>query len=164
MCRRLLFVLVISLLAAASGASAEPFRVDLSDTGRDVEPGWLDWNAGARVGDVELSRTFATSFGDLTIVFPNTDTRFRGQVAETVPLHDLLDDCFKQSDVLVMRIEGLAPGRYTMTTYHHDAIGTQGDNDGTINITVEDTRGTTVVADHLPHPRGHLSPHELGLG
>ncbi|MHC4149817.1 MAG: hypothetical protein ACYSR5_10075, partial [Planctomycetota bacterium] len=63
MCRRFLFFLVISLLTAASGASAEPLRVDLSDTGRDVEPGWLDWNAGARVNNAEISRTFSTSFG-----------------------------------------------------------------------------------------------------
>jgi len=153
-CRKPLLILAISLLAAASGASAEPLRVDLSETGNDVEPGWLDWNSGARVGDVELSRNFATSFGDLTIVFPNTDTRLRAQVAETVPLHDLLDDCFKQSDVLVMRIEGLVPGQYTMTTYHHDAIGSQGDNDGTINIIVEDARGTTVVAENLPQSWG----------
>ncbi len=154
MCRRLLFVLVISLLAAASGASAEPFRVDLSDTGRDVEPGWLDWNAGARVNNVEISRTFSTSFGDLTIVFPDTDTRSRGQVVETVPLHDLLDECFKQSDVLVMQIEGLAPGRYTMTTYHHDGNSGGGDNDGTFNIVVEDARGKNDVANQLPQSWG----------
>ena len=154
MCRRLLFVLAISLLATASGASTEPLRVDLSETSSNVEPGWLDWNSGGRVSDVELSRNFATSFGDITIVFPNTDTRLRAQVAETVPLHDLLDDCFKQSDVLVMRIEGLDPGRYAMTTYHHDGNGSQGDNDGTINIIVEDAKGRTVVAENLAQSWG----------
>jgi len=151
---RILFVLAISLLTAVGWASAEPLRVDLSDTSGDLEPDWLDWNAGARVNDVELSRDFATSFGDITIVFPNTDTRSRGQVAETVPLHDLLDECFKQSDVLVMQIEGLAPGRYTMTTYHHDGNTGSGDNDGTINIVVEDARGKNDVANQLPQSWG----------
>jgi len=66
MCRRLLFVLVISLLAAASGASAEPLRVDLSDTGRDVEPGWLDWNAGARVISQTSSSLYVASSGNAT--------------------------------------------------------------------------------------------------
>ena len=145
---------IASALVVCASVSAEPLRVDLSDTGRDVEPGWLDWNAGARLGDVELSRNFATSFGDITIVFPDTDTRFRAQVADTVPLHDLLDDSFKQSDVLVMRIEGLDPGLYAVTTYHHDAISNQGDNDGTFNIIVDDARGSKVIAEQLPQSWG----------
>jgi len=152
--RKLLFVLVISLLAAVSGAFAEPLRVDLSDTGRDVEAGWLDWNAGERAGGIELIREFTTSFGDITIVFPSIDTRFRRDMPETVPLHDVLDECFKRSDMFVMQIEGLPPGLYAMTTYHHDPISNDGDNDGTINIIVEDARGTIVVANQLPQSWG----------
>lgn len=134
------------------------FRVDFSQNG-DVEPGWMDWNTGTRLENARLSRTFESDFDrEFTLVFDSVDTRNRGQVDSAVPLHDLLDDDFKESGAVVMRLHGLDPGTYLITTYHHDPLEDSKDSDGTINISVADARGERIVAQRFwqswgPNPK-----------
>src|SRR5512133_745685 len=116
-------LLVLSLvLSTASLVAAAPLRVDLSANGA-VEPGWVDWNAGGKKDNVDLEKRFEnqTDFdNDFTIKFVKVDARNRAQMDDTVPLHDLLEDAFKESNPFTMTFIGLAPGVYTMTTYSHD--------------------------------------------
>lgn len=155
-------LLTLSLvLSLASFVTAAPLRVDLSQNG-DIEPGWVDWNTGGtRLGNANVSRQFqnqADFDADFAIDFVGIDSRNRGQVADTVPLHDVLDDAFKRSNPFSMVIKGLDAGVYTMTTYHHDPAENVVNDDGTLNLTVKDADGTRLVADHLQQTWGPNPP------
>ena len=155
MVRRMTIGIAIALMAAAVGAA--PLQVDLSQNG-DVEAGWIDWNTGGdRLGNSNVSRQFlneADFDDDFTIDFVKIDSRNRAQVDETVPLHDVLDDAFKEADPFDMVIRNLASGVYRITTYHHDPLEDVENDDGTLNITVTDADGTRLVADHFQQTWG----------
>jgi hypothetical protein len=155
MCRKLLFSLGL-LLVIISSVSAVPIRVDLSDSG-DVETDWIDWNAGSRQNDINIEREFvneANFDNNFTIQFIKVDTRNRADVSDSIPLHDLLEDCFKEASAFDMVLKNLTPGQYTMTTYHHDPLEDVENDDGTINITVNDAAGTQVVVEQLQQSWG----------
>jgi len=145
-------------VSAGAYRLGRPFRVDLSQSG-DLEPGWIDWSTGERLQNAPLTRTFSSTFdSDFSVTFDRVDTRNRGQVDTTVPLHDLLDDDFKESDAVVMRLQNLEPGTYLITTYHHDPLEDSKDSDGTISIMVTDAKGPRVVAQRFwqswgPNPK-----------
>ncbi len=155
-------LLVLSLvLSTVSIATAAPLKVDLSQNG-DVELGWFDWNTGGtRLGNATVSKQFLNQVdfdADFTIDFVGIDSRNRDQVADTVPLHDVLDDAFKRSSAFTMVIKGLDAGNYTMTTYHHDPSENVANDDGTLNLTVKDADGARLVADHLQQSWGPNPP------
>jgi hypothetical protein len=144
------------VLLTASFASAAPFQVDLSQSGA-VEPGWIDWNTGSKVDNANVSKQFlkqAEFDDDFTIDFIKIDSRNRATVDQTIPLHDVLGDAFKESNPFDMVIKGLAPGIYVFKGWHHDPKEDVPNDDGTLNITVKDADGTRVVADHLQQSWG----------
>jgi len=151
------FLLIPFVLLFVSIVSAEPVRVDLSQNG-DVEEGWIDWNTGGvRLGNADVSRQFlneAEFDNDFTIDFIKIDSRNRGQVNDSIALHDLLEDGFKDDNAFDMVIKGLAAGDYVMTSYHHDTNEDVVNDDGTINISVKDADGERVVVDHLQQSWG----------
>lgn len=133
-----------------------PIRVDLSANG-DVEPGWIDWNSEGTQNNIDIERRFLNEIyfdDDFTIKFIKVDARNRAQMSSLVPLHDLLEDDFKESNAFDMQIKNLTAGKYIITTYHHDPLEDVENDDGTINITVRDADGTRVVADHLQQSWG----------
>jgi len=152
---RTLLTVVFALMTTA--AWAVPFQVDLSQSGH-IEPGWIDWNTGgAALDNSNVSKQFlnqASFDDDFTIDFVKIDSRNRGSVDNAVPLHDLLDDAFKESDPFNMVIKGLALGTYAIRTWHHDPKEDVTNDDGTLNITVKDADGTRLVADHLQQSWG----------
>jgi hypothetical protein len=155
MCRKIVFSIGL-LVFAASLASAVPIKVDLSASG-DVQIDWIDWNAGSRQNEINIARQFlneANFDNDFTIEFIKVDTRNRAQVDDSVPLHDLLEDDFKESTAFDMQIKNLDSGEYTITTYHHDPLEDVENDDGTINITVSDAGGTRLVAENLQQSWG----------
>jgi hypothetical protein len=137
-------------------AWAAPLKVDLSANGA-VEPGWFDWNTGGRADNANFEKRFqnqADFDDDFTIRFTKVDSRNRAQMNDTIPLHDLLEDAFKESDPFTMTLVGLAPGVYTLTTYDHDTNEDVINDDGTLNITCKDADGTRLVADHVQQTWG----------
>ena len=153
-----LFGVLSCILVAASVVSAAPvIRVDLSQGG-DVERGWIDWNTGnVRLDNANASRQFlneADFDADFTIDFIKIDSRNRRAMDDSVPMHDLLEDAFKESNPFDMVIKGLSAGVYTFTGYHHDTNEDVVNDDGTLNITVQDADGTRLVADHLQQSWG----------
>ena len=153
------FVCVLScmMMIVSAASAAAIVRVDLSQSG-DVERGWIDWNTdGNRLGNEDVSRRFldeADFDDDFTIDFIKIDSRNRDEVDVSIPMHDLLDDAFKEGDPFDMVIKGLDAGIYTMTTYHHDPEEDVPNDDGTLNITVQDADGTRLVANHLQQSWG----------
>jgi len=147
--------IIISLITV--GVSGTPLQVDLSQSG-DVQAEWIDWNTGGdRLGNSNVSRQFLNEVDfddDFTIDFIKIDSRNRAQVDESVPLHDVLDDAFKEGDPFDMVIRNLASGVYRITTYHHDPLEDVENDDGTLNITVTDADGTRLVADHFQQTWG----------
>jgi hypothetical protein len=151
---KLALSMVLALVSTL--ASAAPLKVDLSANGA-VEPGWFDWNTGGRQDNIDVEKRFQnqTDFDDdFTIKFTKIDSRNRAQMNDAIPLHDLLEDAFKESNAFTMTIVGLAPGTYTMTTYDHDTNEDVVNDDGTLNITCKDADGTRVVADHVQQSWG----------
>lgn len=150
-------LLILALvLSTASFVTAAPFQVDLSANGA-VEPGWIDWNTGGKVDNVDVEKRFqnqADFDNDFTIKFVKIDARNRAQMNDAVPLHDLLEDAFKESNPFTMTFVGLAPGMYTMTTYSHDTNEDVVNDDGTLNITLKDADGSRLVVDHLQQSWG----------
>ncbi len=146
----LLFTLVSTLAWAA------PLKVDLSANGQ-VEPGWIDWNTNGKADNANFEKRFQNQVDfddDFTIKFIKVDSRNRKAMDDSVPLHDLLEDAFKESDPFTMTIVGLAPGVYTLTTYDHDTNEDVVNDDGTLNITLKDADGTRLVADHVQQTWG----------
>lgn len=138
----------------------QPLRVDLSAHG-DVEEGWVDWNSGTMLSDVALTRSFSCVFdSEFTVAFDSVDTRNRAQMPSTIPLHDLLEDDFKDQHPVVMRFQNLNPGMYLLTSYHHDPLEDSSSSDGTLRITVRDARGLHVVADQFNQSWGP-KPHQV---
>jgi len=153
-----LFCVLFCILVTASVAIAAPvIRVDLSQSG-DVERGWIDWNTNdVRLGNADSSRQFineADFDDDFTIDFISIDSRNRGNMDDSIPMHDLLEDAFKESDPFDMMIKGLSAGIYTFTGYHHDTNEDVPNDDGTLNITLQDADGTRLVVDHLQQSWG----------
>jgi hypothetical protein len=153
-----LFGVLSCILVAASVVSAAPVvRVDLSQGG-DVERGWIDWNTNnVRVDNANTSRQFlneADFDADFTIDFIKIDSRNRRAMDDSIPMHDLLEDAFKESNPFDMVIKGLSAGVYTFTGYHHDTNEDVVNDDGTLNITVQDADGKRLVADHLQQSWG----------
>ncbi|MBC8217743.1 MAG: hypothetical protein H8E73_04705, partial [Planctomycetes bacterium] len=119
-----LFSMLSCIIVTASVVSAAPVvRVDLSQSG-DVERGWIDWNTdNVRLGNADTSRQFLNEADfdvDFTIDFIRIDSRNRADMGDSIPLHDLLEDAFKESDPFDMAIKGLSAGIYTFKGYHHD--------------------------------------------
>ena len=145
------------MMIASVASAAAVVRVDLSQSG-DVERGWIDWNTdNNRLGNADVTRRFlneADFDDDFTIDFIKIDSRNRDDVDESIPLHDLLDDAFKEGNPFDMVIKNLDAGMYTMTTYHHDPEEDVQNDDGTLNINVQDADGTRLVADHLQQSWG----------
>jgi len=87
-------------------------------------PAGSDWNTNDdRLGNADVSRQFlneADFDDDFTVDFIKIDSRNRDDVDNSIPLHDLLEDAFKESNPFDMVIKGLAAGACTLTTYHHD--------------------------------------------
>jgi hypothetical protein len=128
-----------------------PVKVDLSANG-DVEVGWIDWSSGGKLIDSNIERRFLNESyfdGDYTIRLIGVDTPDWAKVNNSVPLHDLLEDGFKNDGSFDMQIKNLIAGEYIITTYHHDSQEDVENDDDTINITVSDADGNRVVADHL---------------
>jgi len=141
------------IMVTLSPVSAAPVvRVDLSQSG-DVERGWIDWNTNDnRLGNEDVSRQFINEadFDDnFTIDFIKIDSRNRDDMDDSVPMHDLIEDAFKESSPFDMVIKDLVPGVYTITTYHHDPAEDVQNDDGTLNITIQDADGTRLAVDHL---------------
>lgn len=133
-----------------------PMRVDLSANG-DVESDWIDWNSGGRQNYIDIERRFLNEIcfdDDFTIKFIGIQTRNRAQMSNSVPLHNLLEDGFKNGSAFNMQIKNLTAGEYIITTYHHDSLEDVENDDGTINITVSDADGTRIAADHLQQSWG----------
>jgi hypothetical protein len=152
--RKTALSLVFTLISTLAWAA--PLKVDLSANGQ-VEPGWLDWNTGGRMDNANFEKRFqnqADFDDDFTIKFTKVDSRNRAAMNDAVPLHDLLEDAFKESDPFTMTIVGLAPGVYTLTTYDHDTNEDVVNDDGTLNITLKDADGTRLVADHVQQTWG----------
>jgi len=154
-CRLLAVFSLVSL--TPSLVLAAPFQVDLSQGGA-VEPGWIDWNTGGtRMDNANVSKQFlkqAEFDDDFTIDFIKIDSRNRSQMNDAIPLHDLLEDAFKESNPFDMVIKGLAPGAYLFKGWHHDTNEDVQNDDGTLNITVKDADGTRLAADHLQQSWG----------
>ena len=161
------FVCILScmMMIASAASAAAVVRVDLSESG-DVERGWIDWNTdGVRLGNQDASRRFQNEADfdeDFTIDFIAIDSRNRGDVDASIPKQDLLEDAFKESDPFDMVFKDLDAGIYTITTYHHDPKEDAVNDDGTINITVQDADGTRLVADHLQQSWGQ-KPSFVGI-
>jgi len=157
MFEKLLCMLTFMVMTVSVVSGAPVVRVDLSEGG-DVERGWIDWNTeGNRLGDADVSRRFVNEADfdeDFTIDFIKIDSRNRGDVDASIPKFDMLADAFKESNPFDMVIKGLDAGIYTITTYHHDPKEDVVNDDGTINITVQDADGTRLVADHLQQSWG----------
>jgi hypothetical protein len=148
--------LSVALALISTLAWAAPLKVDLSANGA-VEPGWFDWNTGGRADNANFEKRFQNQVDfddDFTIRFTKVDSRNRAQMNDAIPLHDLLEDAFKESDPFTMTIVGLAPGTYTMTTYDHDTNEDVVNDDGTLNITLKDADGTRLVANHVQQSWG----------
>jgi hypothetical protein len=153
-----LVCIVSFVMVTVSVLSAAPVvRVDLSQSG-DVERGWIDWNTDDnRLGNEDVSMRFlneADFDDDFTIDFIKIDSRNRDDVNVSIPMHDLIDDAFKEGDPFDMILKDLIPGIYTITTYHHDPAEDVINDDGTLNITVQDADGTRLVVDHLQQSWG----------
>jgi hypothetical protein len=151
-----LLVIFSLVLLTASFVSGAPFQVDLSQSGA-VEPGWIDWNTGSKQDNANVSKQFlkqAEFDDDFTIDFVKIDSRNRAQMNDAIPLHDLLEDAFKESNPFDMVIKGLAPGVYLFRGWHHDTNEDVQNDDGTLNITVKDADGTRLAADHLQQSWG----------
>jgi len=148
---------------AASVDRAGGVRLDtMTDRPRlfvqNLPPGDLFGIPGRRLDLADIFRGGASGFGtgrsDSVICTGSGQFVWRGQWLDDewrcafvpVPLHDLLDDDFKESDSVVMRLRGLEPGTYLITTYHHDPLEESKDSDGTISITVTDAKGPRVAA------------------
>ncbi len=154
---KLLGILLCTMMIVSAASAAPVVRVDLSQDG-DVERGWIDWNTeGNRLGNEDVSRRFlneADFDDDFTIDFIKIDSRNRDEVDVSIPMHDLLDDAFKEGDPFDMVIKNLDAGLYTITTYHHDPEEDVPNDDGTLKITVQDADGTRVVVDRLQQSWG----------
>lgn len=150
-----MLTLIVMMVSAVSGAPV--VKVDLSQSG-DVERGWIDWNTDDnRLGNADVSRKFVNEADfdeDFTIDFIKIDSRNRDDVDPSIPMYLLLQDAFKESDPFDMVIKGLDAGVYIMTTYHHDPAEDVPNDDGTLNITVQDADGTRLVVDGLQQSWG----------
>lgn len=130
------------------------FRVDLSQNG-PVEPGWQDWQTGKLPDNTRVVRSFSAWYAEsFTVVFDSVDVRNRPYVDETIPNYRLLSDTFKNQDPIVMRLQGLPAGSFTIKTFHHDHHLEEKDSYGSLTITLHDATGTRVIADHMPQTWG----------
>ena len=140
MCRKAVFLISFVLTAALSLASSPvalaDFKLDFNGDNGDNQPGWTPWN-NPRQSDQDYTKEFSADFDDhFTIKLTNADWRNRGQVSDSIPLHDVLDDAIKNSSpFFAVTFQGLAAGTYSITTYHHDTNEDLVNDDGTINIT-----------------------------
>jgi len=129
--------------------------VDIGLNGQEVQSGFHSLERGSSAGNDDEVQRFLSSWGnsgsiDVTLTNANV-FRDRGDVAH--PLGDLAEDFFARQDDMTLTLPDLAAGRYSITTYHHDAtvdhdlIGvllTDANNVAkNLGLTVDQTTGTS---------------------
>lgn len=123
-CRFLLSFWLATNLVLASATSVSALNIDLSlDDDEPIQEGWVGFGMPATGGDVFEAEIDDPELGSLVIsIDGNTHSRdYAPAEGDFEDLSDLLSDgpLMNAAGTTILTIEGLAAGRFEITTYHH---------------------------------------------
>lgn len=128
-------------------------KVDIGAAAQQVQAGWepLVGNDGTS----PQGHWYFSEMGNLGSVsaklsVPQEDMGFRVRSGVTHSLGDMLEDLAFGRSKLDLSLGSLLPGRYLVTTYHHDSQFPR----GTLDISVSDALGTARLMDTLGQSAG----------
>ncbi len=127
----------------------------------DVQAGFQSF-VGATTDSSPQSQAFLSDLGlvnQVSVNLSSSDLRFRDRGNVTHALGDLAEDfVFTYGSELDLTLDDLKPGRYQITTYHHDVSGVY----GTMDLSVSDaTRTSELVSSGLAITSGS-APTSIG--
>ncbi len=108
-------------LGALPSHAAVMLAIDIGRDGQAVEAGYTGFSTSGNVGDVYDPQAFGGGTWDIEFSGLTIFTRNYGDI-ETSPGGDLLEDSFLANTSgghFDLVLDELAPGNYTLTTYHH---------------------------------------------
>ncbi|MHC4212828.1 MAG: Calx-beta domain-containing protein [Planctomycetota bacterium] len=128
--KRMIPLLVISLLATVQFAAAFPLQVDIGETGQQVKPGWEAFTGTHEAGP--LNRTYPVDTGTVTVdirISNGNVSGYRnyypgGDVGGDMVYADASDDTGPIDAQVILTLIDLTAGNYSLTAFHNDSKST----------------------------------------
>jgi len=128
--KRMIPLLVISLLATVQFAAAFPLQVDIGETGQQVKAGWEAFTGTHEAGP--LNQTYPVDTGTVTVdirISNGNVSGYRnyypgGDVGGDMVYADVSDDTGPIDAQVILTLIDLPAGNYSLTAFHNDSKST----------------------------------------
>lgn len=139
-------------------------KVDIGANGQDVQAGWQGFHGGSGGGNTPGPKqqwyfSDAGNLGSVSVTLDADSMGYRNRSDVTGALGDMLEDMnyARNYGPLDLTLGRLQPGRYTITTYHHDTDYPR----GALGLVADDALGTGRAMAVVDQSEG-TSPGSIG--